>query len=76
MAGRVPGLTHAADLESALRQATNRILLEKRTVLNCDDVFLALLVAPGPAKDALVSLGKDPSEMRARMMQSGPSPSD
>lgn len=76
LAGRVPGLSHAADLESALRQATNRILLEKRTVLTCDDVFLALLTADGPAKDAVVSLGQDPSEMRSQVMDSRASPPD
>ena len=72
LARRVPGLTHGADLERALRRATNQMLLDKRSVLTSDDMFLAILMEDGPAKDALVSLGKDPSAMRSELMRSRP----
>ncbi len=74
LARRVPGLTHGADLERVLRRATNLVLLDKRRVLTSDDMFLALLTEDGPAKAALVSLGKDPSAMRSEVMRSRPSP--
>jgi hypothetical protein len=75
LAGRVPGLTHGSDLERALRQATNVALVDdKRTVLTTDDLFLALLTQDSPARDTLVSLGKDPSEMRTAVMRSRPVP--
>jgi hypothetical protein len=71
---RVPGLTHSPDLEQALRRATNLILLERRRVLTSDDVFLALLTENGRAKEALVSLGKNPAAMRSEAMRSRRSP--
>jgi hypothetical protein len=74
LARRVPGLTHGADLERALRRATNLVLLDQRSILTSDDMFLALLTEHGPAKDALVSLGKDPSAMRNEVMRSRPAP--
>jgi Clp amino terminal domain, pathogenicity island component len=72
LARRVPGLTHSAEIERALRRASNQMLLEKRNVLTSDDVFLALLMEDGTAKDALVSLGKDPSAMRSEVMRPRP----
>ena len=74
LARRVPGLTHGADLEHVLRRATNLVLLDKRRVLTSDAMFLALLTEDGPAKAALVSLGKDPSAMRSEVMRSRPLP--
>ena len=74
LAGRVPGLTHGADLERVLRRATHLVLLDKRRVLTSDDVFLALLTEDGPAKAAIISLGKDPSAMRSEVMRSRPVP--
>jgi Clp amino terminal domain, pathogenicity island component len=74
LAGRVPGLTHGNDLERALRQATNLAFVDGRTVLTTDDLFLALLTQDNPARDTLVSLGKDPSEMRTEVMRSRPAP--
>jgi ATP-dependent Clp protease ATP-binding subunit ClpA len=74
LAGRVPGLTHGSDLERALRQATNLAFVDKRSVLTTDDLFLALLTQDSPARDTLVSLGKDPSEMRTEVMRSRPAP--
>jgi hypothetical protein len=73
-AGRVPGLTHGSDLERALRHATNLAFVNKRSVLTTDDLFLALLTQDSPARDALVSLGKHPSEMRTEVMRSRPAP--
>lgn len=74
LASRVPGLTHGADLERVLRRATELVLLDKRRVLTTDDMFLVLLTEDGPAKTALVSLGKDPSAMRSEVMRSRPVP--
>jgi len=74
LARRVPGLTHSADLERALRRAANQMSLDKRSVLTSDDMFLALLTEDGPARDALVSLGKEPSAMRSKVMRSRPPP--
>jgi hypothetical protein len=37
-------------------------------------MFLALLTEDGPAKGALISLGKDPSAMRSEVMRSRPLP--
>jgi hypothetical protein len=74
LAGRVPGLTHGADFERVLRRATHLVLLDKRRVLTSDDMFLALLTEDGPAKAALISLGKDPTAMRSEVMRSRPVP--
>jgi Clp amino terminal domain, pathogenicity island component len=74
LARRVPGLTHGADLERVLRRATELVLLDKGRVLTSDDMFLALLTEDGPAKAALISLGKDPSAMRSEVMRSRPVP--
>jgi hypothetical protein len=74
LASRVPGLTHSADLERVLRRAVSLAVLDKRRVLTSDDMFLALLTEDGPAIDALVSLGKDPSAMRSEVMRSRPLP--
>jgi len=49
-------------------------LLDKRRDLTTDDMFLALLTEDGPAKAALISLGRDPSAMRSEMMRSRPLP--
>jgi Clp amino terminal domain, pathogenicity island component len=74
LASRVPGLTHGADLERVLRRAVGLAVLDNRRVLTSDDMFLALLTEEGPARDALVSLGKDPSAMRSEVMRSRPLP--
>jgi hypothetical protein len=74
LARRVPGLTHGADLERVLRRATELAFVDKRRVLTTDDMFLALLTEDGPAKAALISLGKDPSAMRSEVMRSRPLP--
>jgi hypothetical protein len=37
-------------------------------------MFLALLTEDGPAKAALISLGKDPTAMRSEVMRSRPVP--
>lgn len=74
LASRVPGLTHGADLERVLRRATDLVLLDKRRDLTTDDMFVALLTEDGPAKAALISLGKDPSAMRSEVMRSRPLP--
>jgi hypothetical protein len=68
------GLTHGSDLERALRQATNLAFVDRRSVLTTDHLFLALLTQDSPARDTLVSLGKDPSEMRTEVMRSRPAP--
>jgi hypothetical protein len=47
---------------------------DKRSVLTTDDLFLALLTQDNPARDTLVSLGKDPSEMRTEVMRARPAP--
>jgi hypothetical protein len=74
LARRVPGLTHGADLERVLRRATELAFVDKRRVLTTDDMFLSLLTEDGPAKAALISLGKDPSAMRSEVMRSRPVP--
>jgi Clp amino terminal domain, pathogenicity island component len=74
LASRVPGLTHGADFERVLRRAVGLAVLDKRRVLTSDDMFLALLTEEGPATDALVSLGKDPSAMRSEVIRSRPLP--
>jgi Clp amino terminal domain, pathogenicity island component len=74
LTSRVPGLTHGADLERVLRRATELALVDKRSVLTTNDLFLALLTDDGPAKAALISLGKDPSAMRSEVMRSRPVP--
>lgn len=74
LAHRVPGLVHGADLERVLRRATELALVDKRSVLTTDDLFLAVLIDDGPAKAALISLGKDPSALRSEVMRARPVP--
>jgi Clp amino terminal domain, pathogenicity island component len=74
LARRVPGLTHGSDLEHVLRRTTELAFLDKRKVITSDDMFLALLTEDGPAKAALITLGKDPSAMRNEVMRFRPVP--
>jgi hypothetical protein len=71
---RPPGLGHRADVDRALRRASEQCLLEQRRVVTSDDLFVALLTQDRPAKDTLVSLGMDPSAMRSQVMRSRPPP--
>lgn len=72
LAKRLPGVTHAADLDRALKRAIDLAFVDQRSVVTTDDLFLALLTQAGPARDVLVSLGQDPSAMRTEVMRSRP----
>ena len=74
LARRVPGLTYGADLERVLRRAIHLVLLDKRRVPDQRRHVPGPSHEDGPARAALVSLGKDPSAMRSEVMRSRPVP--
>jgi Clp amino terminal domain, pathogenicity island component len=79
---RLPlGIRQSADYERVVQRAGLQLpvrqgFAQKRRVLTTDDLLLALLMEDGPAKDALVSLGIDPSGLRSELMQSSPTPAE
>jgi hypothetical protein len=50
------------------------VLHHKAKVVTTDDVFLAMVIEDGPAKEALVSLGMDASAMRSEVMRTRAGP--
>lgn len=60
---------YSTDLDRALRRAAELSIMDRRRVVTIDDLFLSLLTEDCPGRQALESLGKDPTAMRSEMMR-------